>query len=101
MQRKTIYPILAFAAVLMAMGSDCLLTAGMAVRADAVVTVAQRMAEEFGKTRSRRQSQRAFPLEQARVYVLAIPPRLVAANTFLHPARLCSPHVLYLPPPLA
>lgn len=101
MRRRIIYNLLTVTALLGAMGTDYLVQASTYVQADAVVSVAEKMAARFGKAFQQRSSQPATRLESTRQ--IAVVTRDFPATGRHDPqqARYCSKQTLHLPPPLA
>jgi hypothetical protein len=104
MRQRTLYNLLTVAALLTAMGTDQLAQAATAIRADAVVQVAERMANRFGRTYSEKER---HPVAQFARTERAITPqcRLASIRPQSQSAGVESnrvrPALLHLPPPLA
>ena len=91
--------MLVIAALLTAMGTDTMAQAGVAVRAEAVVDVAERMATRFSRAFAREVHQPAIRqqtnLRPARIVQQTPPVRDIAPPRSPHQHE----HLLYLPPP--
>ena len=101
MRRRVIYNLLTVTALLSALGTDYLAQAGTAVRADAVVSAAEKMAVKFGDTFARRPSQPAVRFEKTRQVVALTGEYPSSARSEPQQARYCGMHMLHLPPPQA
>jgi hypothetical protein len=101
MKRRAICNILVVAALLTALGTDYLASAGMAVRAEAVVDVAQRMATRFARAFPRRVNESAIQNGRTPQFATLVIRPFVPDEQSPLPTRHCMPHMLYLPPPLA
>lgn len=101
MQRKHVYNLLTIAAIIVALGSDCLQSAGESVLPGAINQAVQKVATRFGRGLCR---QVRFT-DQRPALTAAVPARSqgVPASASL---LICVPHqvgqrLLHLPPPLA
>ena len=101
MQRKHVYNLLAMAAIIVALGTDCLSSAGLDVRPEMMVSVAQKAAQRFSRGVCRREQ---FAREHRTVtgvskqsVWLRVETRAPAGGA----AELMPSQVLNLPPPLA
>ena len=101
MKRRTICNILTVAALLTALGTDYLASAGQVVRAEAVVNVAERMAARLTRAFARKVTVPAPRMERAAEASQAICMLDVRGIWRPKQADRCQLQTLYLPPPLA
>jgi hypothetical protein len=101
MQRRVIYNVLTMTALLAALGTDYLAQAGTCFQADAVITVAEKMAVRFSKAFPQRSSQPATRLESTRQTAVVAQEFFAIGRHDPQQARCCSTFALHLPPPLA
>lgn len=101
MRRRVIYNLLTVTALLAALGTDYLAQAGTHVRAEAVVSVAEKMAARFSRAFPQRSSQPATHLETTRHTAVIVRDFPATGRQDPQQARYCSMHTLHLPPPLA
>ncbi len=100
MHRRVVYNLLTMTALLAAMGTDYLAQAGTLVQADAVISVAEKMAVRFSKSFPQRSSQPVTRLEGIRQTALVTQEYPTVSRDEPQQARNCSAFTLHLPPPL-
>jgi hypothetical protein len=101
MKRRALYSMLTLAVLITAMGTDYLASAGMVVRAEVVVNVAERMARRFTPVFPRRAHPQGTQQQQSVQAAVASPAVAIVDQQHVHQALACPRHILYLPPPLA
>ena len=101
MKRKHVYNLLTLAAIIVALGSDCLQSAGESVMPGAMAEVVQKVANRIGRGLCRQ----VRLTEERPTLAEAITARSLALPTpEVRPPRLpqiVGEHLLNLPPPLA